>query len=897
MPPKKKIIEETDSAKVVDTPKPRKKKKEEDMIEEDAKPKSKSKPKKSAKNVKAVKEVVNVPASDRIYSGKQVIIVESPNKIKKIKEILAKVKQLPNFENCDFDVTASMGHIREIDKKNVGISLETFEPNYMISDSKVNVVADLRDCVSDANMVWLAADADREGESIAWHCMEVLRLKDEDYNRITFNEITEKAIKEALLHPRKVDMDMYYSQKSRSVIDKIIGYLLSPLLDAQYQTFGLSAGRIQSVALRLVYERELEIGKFESSGYYQVKGVFFKPDNKKILIGGDADKTFDNKDVVMVFLELGNKAVFKIVDVVTNTSKRNPPPPFITSSILQYCSTYMGLSPDKTNFALQKLFEAGHISYHRTDSVVLSADSKKEIKTVVDENFGEEHYSDNVYANKDDSQAAHEAIRPTHFELKQLNSSHGLSATENKIYNAIWKRAVASQMAAAEIEIKTIKIGMDNSERLFITKAEKILYKGYLALYEKEGSSKSNDTEEAEDAVGGEGDAAVVGDAEVVVDQTEIYEILNSLKIGDILKYKTLDATEKYSKPVARYTEASLIKELEKRSLGRPSTYSSLILKLLEPKKNYVKIMSKDAETVDSFILQYNNGKFTEKTVKVKLGGYKNKMVCLETGKVVAKFLSENFEKIMDYNFTSLMESKLDQIAEKKYKWFDVCKENYDSFAPQLDLVRSKQAAGEKGKVKKYLGMEPNNGSDVCIIYNKNGPSILTEINGEKKYCGITEEEALGMTLERSLELLKYPIILESPTKDPKETIQVCKGKNNYYLKSETGTVSLTDDSEEPPAMTWAIAKGVFDAGFQSKESKTLRTFEEDAKLTIINARYGPCILYSGKKTKLFVAIPKNKTAESLTFEDCVVLVNKKKEQQKKGIKPKPFRKFTKKEE
>ena len=417
-----------------------------------------------------------------------------------------------------------------------------------------------------------------------------------------------------------------------------------------------------------------------------------------------------------------------------------------------------------------------------------------------------------------------------------------------------------------------------------------------MALYEKEGSSAQNngDNEDANGAAG-EGDEGV-NDAEELADQTAIYEILNSLKIGDILKYKTLDATEKYSKAVARYTEASLIKELEKRSLGRPSTYSSLILKLLDPKKNYVKIMSKESESVDSFILQYSGGKLTEKTVKVKLGGYKNKMVCLETGKVVAKFLSENFQKIMDYNFTSMMESKLDQIAEQKYKWVDVCKENYESFAPQLDIVRSKQDAGEKGKVKKYLGMEPNNGGDVCIIFTKNGPSILTEINGEKKYCGITEEEALSMTLERSLELLKYPIILESPSKNPSETFQVCKGKNNYYLKSEAGTVSLTEDATEPPIMTWEIAKGVFDAGFQSKESKTLRSFVEDDKLTIINARYGPCILYSGKKTKLFVAIPKNKNADSITFEECAILVNKKKEQQKKGIKPKPFRKFTKKE-
>ncbi len=841
----------------------------------------------------------STPESDTVYSGKHVIIVESPNKIKKITELLDKIKKHPNFNKCEFKVVASCGHIREIDKKNVGISLETFEPQYFISDSKKHIVHDLKDEISDASIVWLAADADREGEAIAWHLMDVLKLKDEKYHRITFNEITEKAILESLLHPRKVDINMYNSQKARSVIDKLIGYLISPVLDSQFQTFGLSAGRVQSVAVKLVAEREKEIDKFESAGYYQTKGVFnpVKSEIKNLTIQADLDKVFENKEKTLEFLELANPAIYKVIDISVNKTKRKPTAPFITSTIQQEASTKLGLSPDNTMKILQKLFEGGHITYHRTDSLVLSEDSKKEIKQLVSDTYGEEYYNNNFYANKDDAQAAHEPIRPTHMDAKFIS---GLTGIESKIYQMIYNRTMASQMAPAAVDIKTVKIGMNNSDRIFIVKAENITYKGFLVMYEKDSSTSTSSSTSKNKNKDDNDEDDDVEDDEDIVDNSELYELLNKLEVGDIMKYKTIESSEKFSKPPqGRYTEASLIKELEKRGFGRPSTFSSIIAKIQDTKRNYVKILDKKPEKKDSYILQYNKGKFTEKIIKVNMGGYTKKLVALETGKAIVGFLDENFNTIMNYNFTKNTEKELDEIAEGKFLWNVVVKSVYDNFSPQIEIVRGKQAGGDKGKVKKYLGMDPVSGVDISIVFNKSGPTIYTEVDGEKKYCNISDDEVMTMTLERALELLKYPIVLKAPSGKEEDNIEICKGKSNYYLKQNKKSVPLTDNvDEEPPTISWIVGNELFKQKSETTQSRILKEFPEDAKLTIVNARYGPCIEYAGKSKKIFVAIPKGKTYETITFEECATLINKKKENIKNGVKPKkPFRKFNKKEE
>jgi len=876
--------------------------------EKASKPSKSSKSSKSSKkDIKVEKEII--PASDRVYSGKQVVIVESPNKIKKIKEILDKIKTLPNFTNCKFNVVASFGHIRCVDPTKVGIDINNnFEPQYIISDDKQHVVYDLKEIISDAEMVWLAADADREGEAIAWHCMDVLGLKDENYNRITFNEITEKAIKEAMLHPRRIDLNMYYSQKARVTIDKLIGYLISPVLDSQFETFGLSAGRVQSVACKLVAEREKEIEKFESSGYYQVKGTFnpVKEETKGLLIPADLETTIENKEKTLEFLELGNKAEFKIIDITNNKTTRKPPPPLITSSLQQEASIKYGINPETCMKLAQKLYEAGFITYMRTDSVSLSNDARKDIKEFVENGFGEKFHHSNFYANKDNSQEAHEAIRPTYIEKKNVLDSLGMA--ENKIYQLIWRRAVASQMSPAELMVKIVKIGMNNSDLTFVSRAEKIIFKGYLSIYDNNNTNtksksndKSNDKSNKKDKVNKGKDSdeedGENGEEEGLIDDVEFYELLNNLEVDDILNYRLLEGIEKYSKPIPRYTEASLVKELEKRGLGRPSTYASLIKKILDPKKNYVNILSKNAVSVDNFILQYKSGKFTEKTVKVNTGGYKNKMVCMEIGKKVVEFLDENFNKIMDYNYTRDVETAFDEIAENKHIWHDVVKDNYNSFYPQIELIRQKHMAGDKGKIKKYLGIDPVSGEDVNILYGNGGQKICldTKDKTNKKYCNITNEEANEITLARALELLKYPIILKAPSnknieedkpegktegklegKQKEYDIEICKGKTNYYLKKNNKSISLSENVEkEPDIMTWNEANKLFTIEEEKAQSNILKTFEEDKNVSIVKARYGICISY--KNGKLYVSIPKNKNYEDLTYNECAILINNKK--------------------
>ena len=860
---------------------------------------------------KVIKE--EIAASNEIYKGLQVLIVESPNKIKKITDLLDKLKKIPNFEKCSFLVTASMGHIREIDKTRVGIDINNnFEPCYMISESKIHVVHDLKDAISDAKMVWLAADADREGEAIAWHLMDVLKLKETDYNRITFNEITEKALKDALLHPRKIDFNMYYSQKARSVIDKLIGYLISPVLDAQFQTFGLSAGRVQSVAVKLVAEREKEIEKFESSGYYQIKGLFNpqKQSIKSLIIPADLDKTFIDKEKATEFLELGNVAEYKIIDISTSQTKRRPPPPLITSSLQQEASIKLGISPDETMRIAQKLYENGFITYMRTDSVMLSEDAKKDIAGEVNKYFGEGFHQNNTFANKDDAQAAHEACRPCDFSKKSLLEQGGITPRENKVYDLIWKRSMASQMAPAEVEIKTVKIGMNNAKNIFISKAEKITYKGFLALYEKEKHSSYDDIENIEGNSKSKSkktkkeqenqDAEGEGDDDNEVDESgdnsneELYDMLNKLEKGDLLNYKILEGTEKFSKPPhGRYTEASLIKELERLKIGRPSTYSSIITKIQDVKRNYVKKMDKKGEKKDVHILQYlkksskDEGKFTVKTTSITTGAAKQKLFALDTGKTIVEFLNENFEKIMNYSFTANVEEQLDDIALGKFVWHEVIKGTYDCFQPQIEIIRGKHKEGHKGKIKRFLGIDPVSNCDVSIIFTKKGPTIYMEVKEEKKYCNINDEEVMEMTFERALELLKYPIILKSPSNDEKETLQICKGKSNYYIKSSQGSVPLSQ--EEPKNITYEIAKQVFDTNFITKESKTLRVIDKD--IEILKGPYGAYICY---KKKLNVAIPKKYEYETITRDEAATLINKKTQDKKNGVKPKVFKKWAK---
>jgi DNA topoisomerase-1 len=829
----------------------------------------------------------DIPECTTVYKGKHVVIVESPNKISKIKSLLEKIQDHPSFKDCKFIVTASYGHIREIDHKHVGIDINNnFKPAYLVSDSKTHVVWDLNEMTRDASIVWLAADDDREGEAIAWHLKDVLKLTDARYQRVTFNEITEKALRTAFLHPRKIDMDRFNSQQARAVIDKLIGYLISPILDAQFQAHGLSAGRVQSVAVDLVVQREKEIQKFESSGYFQVNGSFTPKSTdselKKMVINADLDKTFVNQDEAQKFLDIANVAEFKILDITTTNTKRRPPPPLITSSLQQEASTKLGIAPADTMRIAQKLYETGFITYMRTDSVILSDDAKKQIKGHIKGSFGDNYHTDTSYANKGDSQEAHEACRPCDFSKKNVLSNGGLTARENKVYELIWKRAMGSQMAPAECEIKTIKIGMNNSDRIFITKAEKITFKGFLALYEK-SKPKSKSADVAEDAEDVDETGGCNSDEESIVDQSELYDSLKKLEIGQILLYKLLEATEKYSKPPkGRFTEASLIKELERLKIGRPSTYASIITKIQDKKRGYVSKLDKKGEKKDVHILQYKGGKFNMKTTSITTGAAKQKLFPGQTGKSIVEFMKENFDKIMDYAFTANVETELDEIAQGKHIWYKVVQNIYDEFNPQIDKIIQKHKGGEKGKIKKFLGVDPKTKGEISLIHNYWGPSICltTGPNKEdKKYVSLSQCEELDVTFETALELLKYPISYKNS--DDVVEYELCKSSKNYYIKrlSDKKSVGVNDDEVDTITnMSYDKLKTYFDDCNQ-QSNDVVKEFDNDIKIR--KSKFGDDKYYISYKGKVNVRIPAKIDYNTLTRDQCAVLINKKKEQNK----------------
>ena len=838
-----------------------------------AEKKSTTKAKSSTKGKTSKKtEIVTAPECKTVYHGKQVLIVESPNKIQKIKSLLKKIGDHPNFQDCNFIVTASMGHIREIDKKRVGIDInDNFKPFYKVSDSKTHVVWDLKDLISDASIVWLAADADREGEAIAWHLKEVLKLTDAKYQRITFNEITEKALKEALLHPRKIDFDMFYSQQARSVIDKLIGYLISPVLDTEFKTFGLSAGRVQSVAVDLVVQREAEIEKFESHGYFQVKGTF-KPDSEdkklsNLLISSDLDKTFADQPQAQEFLDLGNKAVFKIIDISTTKTKRKPPPPLITSSLQQEASTKLGISPQDTMRIAQKLYENGLITYMRTDSVVLSDDAKKQIKNQIEKSFGDGYHKNTNYANKESSQEAHEACRPSDFSKKSIADQKGMTSREDRIYQLIWKRSMASQMAPAECEIKTVKIGMDNSDRIFIAKAEKITYRGFLALYQKASTPKTKKYQPSDDDE--------EGDQESLADDADLYDLLKQLEIGQVVLYQVLEGTEKFSKPPkGRFTEASLIKELERLKIGRPSTYASIITKIQDTKRGYVIKRDRKGEKKDVHILQYKGGKFNLKLSSITMGGAKQKLFPGHVGKSVTGFMRDNFKKIMDYDFTANVEKELDEIALGKFIWHQVVKDTYDQFNPQIEKLRKESKSdGQKGRIKRFLGVDGD--ADISIIYSKWGPSICRTKGDTKKYVQLSEEEEYDITLKEALELLKYPLIYKQGVVE----YQLCKGSGNFYIKlvGKGSTTIEKEDEEEVFKMDFEGLRKYFSDHYKDPKA-SLRVIDKD--ICIRDGKYGPYVSY--KDNKVIASIPKKMDYNTITRDQCAILINNKKAKMKK---------------
>ncbi|MDO4224889.1 MAG: type I DNA topoisomerase, partial [Bergeyella zoohelcum] len=669
--------------------------------------------------------------------SKNLVIVESPAKAKTIQKYLGK----------DFEVKSSFGHIRDLPKKGMGINLETFTPDYEVSADKKKVVTELKNAAKKAEMVWLASDEDREGEAIAWHLAQELKLKDENTKRIVFHEITKNAILKAVENPRKIDQNLVNAQQARRVLDRIVGFEMSPVLWKKIKP-GLSAGRVQSVAVRLIVEREQEIRDFKPVASYKVEGVFTNTEKQEI--SAKLKKDFTTEKEAEDFLSQSQKTEFKVLNVETKPAQRSASAPFTTSTLQQEASNRLGYGVTTTMRVAQRLYEEGYITYMRTDSVNLSQEAINGAKAQILKEFGEEYSQPRNYTTKSSSaQEAHEAIRPTDFGVKTIGD-----AQLNKLYQLIYKRTMASQMANAKLEKTIIEIGNPTLPQHFEAQGEVIIFDGFLRVY---GIHK-NDDEDTEDNE----------------------KLLPKVKVGEVLDYKKIVATEKFSRPTARFTEAGLVKKLEELGIGRPSTYAPTIQTIQN--REYVdkrEILPQERE-----ILKFTLSKtqLKKEVLTEKFGGDKNKFVPTDMGVVVNDFLTANFNEILDFGFTAKVEQDFDDIANGSEKWKDMLKGFYTQFHPKIEEVgeNADRATGER-----LLGQDPKTGKNVYARIGRFGPMVQigeADNKDEKPSFAslLPHQNITTISLDEALDLFKIPFDLQEVEG---QAVSVGVGRYGPYIK------------------------------------------------------------------------------------------------------------------
>ena len=645
--------------------------------------------------------------------AKNLIIVESPAKAKTIEKFLGK----------DFQVESSFGHIADLPSKEIGIDLEhSFEPKYIVSSDKKAVVKKLKEIADKAEIVWLASDEDREGEAIAWHLFNQLKLKEEKTKRIVFHEITKNAILKAVENPRSIDINLVNAQQARRVLDRIVGYELSPVLWKKIKG-GLSAGRVQSVAVRLIVEKEREIQRFNSKASYKVVAEFENSDNKKFT--ASLPKNFETIYEAQEFLKSCFNAQFKVADLQTKPSKKSPSPPFTTSTLQQEASRKLGFSVARTMQVAQRLYEEGYITYMRTDSLNLSKEAINLIQEEITKNFGVKYSKPRVYkSNTKGAQEAHEAIRPTNISVDNIHENRDL----DRLYQLIWKRTIASQMSSAILEKTTVKIINNKNNFEFFANGEVIKFDGFLKVY-----MESSDIEDEEQ----EG-------------------MLPNLTVNEILLNNYITATERYTKPPYRYTEASLVKQLEELGIGRPSTYAPTISTI--QKRTYVEKGSVEGEIREYQQLLLKKNQITTSTLTEKIGSDKGKLVPTDIGYIVNDFLCENFEDILDYKFTANVEEDFDDIAEGKKDWISMIKNFYKKFHPQVENV---EANAERATGSRLLGTDPESNKNVYVRLGKYGAMIqIGESTDEEKprFASLLEHQSINdVNLDDALKLFKLP--------------------------------------------------------------------------------------------------------------------------------------------
>ena len=757
------------------------------------------------------------------------VIVESPAKAKTIEKFLGK----------DFVVKSSFGHIRDLPKKGLSIDIENgFVPTYEIPNEKSKLVADLSKAAAAAKTVWLASDEDREGEAIAWHLTEVLGLPVENTKRIVFHEITKNAILKAIEEPRSVDMNLVNAQQARRVLDRLVGFELSPILWKKVRP-ALSAGRVQSVAVRLIVEREREIINFSVTSSYRIVAQFYPVgDADKTLFKAEFSQRFATKEEAYAMLERCKSATFTVEKSETKPSKRYPAPPFTTSTLQQEAGRKFSMSVSQTMSIAQKLYERGLITYMRTDSVNLSDLALNSCKKEVTEMFGAEYsYRHNYTTRSKGAQEAHEAIRPTYIDNHTIEGT----AAEKRLYELIWKRTVASQMVAADIDRSTITIAMSGESEKFVATGEVILFDGFLRLYSESRDEEPVDNDEA--------------------------ATLPSLANGTQLLAQTITATERHSMPPMRYNETLLVKRLEELGIGRPSTYAPTISTIIT--RGYVEKRNKSAEKRSYTLLTLKGSNITEKLASENFGAEKNRLAPTDIGMVVNDYLEEHFPMVMDYNFTANVEREFDRIAEGEQSWGTMIGEFYNPFHQLVDEAITTQI--EKNSQVRLLGVEPGTGYQVKARIGRFGPMVEIEgAEGSKpRFASLKKGQLIeSITLEEALSLFALPRTLG---KYEDEDVVVGIGKFGSYVRYGQSFASLTK-SDDPYTISFERAVELIEAQKRNTvaASVPIKTFAEDAEMLIKNGRYGAYIAYKGKNYR----IPRGKKAELLSYEECMKIVN-----------------------
>ena len=757
------------------------------------------------------------------------VIVESPAKAKTIEKFLGK----------DYKVMSSYGHIRDLKKKEISIDLSTMEPDYEIPEDKKKLASDLKTQAAKAEKVWLASDEDREGEAISWHLCEVLGLDEKKTNRIVFHEITKPAILEAIKSPRHIDMNLVNAQQARRVLDRLVGFRLSPVLWRKVKP-SLSAGRVQSVAVRLIVEREREIQSFESEPYYRVNAVFTVPSDTDVPaeVKAELSTRFKTREEALAFLESCKDATFTIDSVVKKPLKRTPAPPFTTSTLQQEASRKLGFTVSQTMMVAQHLYENGLITYMRTDSVNLSSLCINASKVEVARLYGQEYSKPRNYkTHSKGAQEAHEAIRPTYMNNTEIDGN----VQERRLYELIWKRTAASQMADAQIEKTTVNILISGKEEYFVANGEVVTFDGFMKAYHESNDDEQNQEES---------------------------HILPPMRVGDTLTRVDIVSTERYTVGPLRYTEASLVHKLEELGIGRPSTYAPTISTIQQ--RDYVQ--KGDKKGVDrKYVIDTLQGqKIITKEKSEIVGNEKGKLLPTDIGLVVNDFLMQYFPDIMDYNFTANVEQQFDKIAEGKAKWATMIKKFYKDFDPIVEKtmnIRAEHKAGER-----ELGVDPKSGKPVFVKIGRFGPIVQIGRADDKEkpqFAQLPADKSMeAITLDEAMELFKLPRTLGE---FEGKAVTVGAGKFGPYILHDKKYVSLPK-TEDPLTVTLETAIELIDQKRKLDDERHLKKFDEDPKLEVMNGRYGPYICYDGKNYRM----PKSMhtKAAQLTYEQCMQVVN-----------------------